>query len=71
MQNPTRDFVAIDRPQRWDHPLDPDMLTRDLGWMLEQPPFLTMNRDVFPSLSTLEDVLRHDCRILRFEPGTW
>ena len=69
MQNPTRDFVAIDRPQRWDHPLDPDMLTRDLGWMLEQPPFLTMNREVFPSHSTLEDVLRHDCRILRFEPG--
>ena len=61
--------IAIDRPVRWDHPLDPDMLTRDIGWILNQPPFSQMNPDVFPSHSSLKDVLRHDCRILRFEPG--
>jgi len=61
--------IAVDRPMRWDHPLDPEMLTRDIGWMLAQPPFSQMNPDVFPSHSSLEGVLRHDCRILRFEPS--
>ncbi len=61
--------VAVERPTRWDHPLDPEMLTRDLAWILGQPPFSKMNSDVFPSHSPLEDVLKNDCRILRFEPG--
>jgi len=69
MRTQTSDLVAIDRPLRWDHPLDPEMLTRDLQWMLDQPPFSQMNPDVFPSHSSLEGVLRHDCRILRYEPG--
>ncbi len=69
MRTQAIDQVAVDRPVRWDHPLDPDMLTRDLGWMLRQLPFSKMNSDVFPSHSSLEDVLRHDCRILRYEPG--
>jgi Fe-S-cluster-containing dehydrogenase component/CRP-like cAMP-binding protein len=66
---PSSEHIAIDRPVRWDHPLDPGMLTRDISWMLDQPPFSEMNRDVFPSHSSLEDVLRHDSRILRFDPG--
>lgn len=69
MKTVSSNLVEIDRPVRWDHPLDPEMLARDLDWMLEYPPFSKMNREVFPSHSTLEDVLRHDCRILRFEPG--
>ena len=69
MKTKPSDQIAIDRPERWDHPLDRDMLTRDVRWMLNQPPFSEMNPDVFPSHSSLEDVLRHDCRILRFEPG--
>jgi Fe-S-cluster-containing dehydrogenase component/CRP-like cAMP-binding protein len=63
------DTIAVDRPVRWDHPLDPEMLTRDIQWMLEQRPFSTMNRDLFPSYCSLEDILRHDCRVQRFEPG--
>jgi Fe-S-cluster-containing dehydrogenase component/CRP-like cAMP-binding protein len=69
MKTYSSNLVKIDRPVRWDHPLDPEMLSRDIGWMLEHPPFSTMNREVFPSHSSLEDVLRHDCRLLRFEPG--
>jgi Fe-S-cluster-containing dehydrogenase component/CRP-like cAMP-binding protein len=65
----SNDVVAIDRPVRWDHPLDPEMLHRDIDWILDQAPFSGMNLEVFPTHSTLEDVLRHDCRILRFEPG--
>lgn len=61
--------VAIDRPVRWNHPLDPEMLQRDLRWILDMPPFSDMNREVFQAHSSLEDVLKHDCRILRFEPG--
>lgn len=69
MKTHPSDLIAIDRPVRWDHPLDPEMLTRDIGWILNQSPFSEMNPDVFPSHSSLKDVLRHDCRILRFEPG--
>ena len=69
MKTHLSELIAIDRPVRWDHPLDPEMLTRDIGWILNQSPFSEMNPDVFPSHSSLKDVLRHDCRILRFEPG--
>ncbi|MEQ1828813.1 MAG: cyclic nucleotide-binding domain-containing protein, partial [Pirellula sp.] len=69
MKNKSSDLFAMDRPVRWDHPLDPEMIHRDIQWMLDQPPFSKMNPDLFPSHSSLEDVLRHDCRILRFEPG--
>ncbi len=69
MRTQSSDQIAIDRPVRWDHPLDPEMLQRDIRWMLDQPPFSEMNPDVFPSHSSLEDVIRHDCRILRYEPG--
>lgn len=62
-------LIAIDRPVRWDHPLSQEMLTRDIAWMLEQSPFADMNQEVFPSHCSLESVIRHDSRILRFEPG--
>jgi Fe-S-cluster-containing dehydrogenase component/CRP-like cAMP-binding protein len=45
------------------------MVTRDVSWMLRQAPFVDMNPDVFPSHSTLEDVIRHDCRIVSYQPG--
>ena len=69
MKTHSSDQIAMDRPVRWDHPLDPEMLTRAVGWILGQPPFSEMNSDVFPSHSSLEDILRHDCRILRYDPG--
>lgn len=69
MKNLSPELVAIDRPVRWDHPLDAQMLTRDIGWMLNQRPFSTMNPDLFSSSCSIENVLRHDSRILRFEPG--
>ncbi len=69
MRTPSTDQVAVERPVRWDHPLDREMLTRDIRWMLKTPPFSEMNADVFPSHGSLEDLIRHDCRILRYEPG--
>ncbi len=69
MRTPSTDQVAVERPVRWDHPLDRDMLNRDIQWMLKAPPFSEMNADVFPSHGSLEDLIRHDSRILRYEPG--
>lgn len=69
MKNLSPELVAVDRPVRWDHPLDTDMLTRDIRWMLDQHPFSSMNPDLFSSNCSIENVLRHDSRILRFEPG--
>lgn len=69
MRTPSTDQVAIERPVRWDHPLDREMVTRDIQWMLKVPPFSEMNPELFPTQGSLEDLIRHDTRILRYEPG--
>lgn len=61
--------VVRERPVRWDHPLDPEMLHRDIGWLLAQPPFSELNPNLFLSHGSLANILRHDARILRCEPG--
>ncbi len=61
--------VFRERPDRWDHPLDPEMLERDVSWLLTAPPFNQLNPRAFEAVGSLEQILRHDSRILRFEPG--
>lgn len=58
-----------ERPNRWEHPLDPEMVDRDLGWLLSVPPFNQLDPNAFAAVGSLEQILRHDSRILRFEPG--
>ena len=63
------DTVAIERPQRWDHPLDPSLESREVDWILSQPPFSLMDPKRFPKTSRLEDIIRNDMRILRYQAG--
>lgn len=58
-----------ERPDRWDHPLGPEMLQRDVSWLLGMPPFSQLNPEAFSAVGSLEQILQHDSRILRFEPG--
>lgn len=61
--------TAIERPGRWDHPLDPLMLDRDLQWLLGVEPFASMDRDRFSQSASLLDILKCDSRINRYEHG--
>lgn len=61
--------VYRERPDRWDHPMDPEMLGRDLSWVVATPPFDRLNPDFFATVGSLEQILKHDSRILRYEPG--
>lgn len=66
---PATATIAQERPVRWDHPLDPEMLHRDISWLLAQPPFAYLNPDVFKANGSLETILKHDARLVRYEPG--
>ena len=61
--------IAIERPKRWDHPLDPSMLLRDLDWLIASEPFASMNPDCFPKSTPLVEILKNDARISRYEHG--
>ncbi len=61
--------TAIERPQRWDHPLDPNMQDRDLEWILGMEPFASMDPSGFSQSASLMDILGCDTRINRYEHG--
>ena len=61
--------VEIERPKRWDHPLDPTMLLRDLDWLIASEPFASMNAGCFTSAAPLIEILKNDARISRYEHG--
>lgn len=62
--------TRIERPHRWGTPfgrlpLDDD----DLRAVLEHPRFAAIDAGRFPASASLEDLLRNDGRILRFDRG--
>lgn len=61
--------VAMQRPQRWDTPLDPDMTEAKVTGLLGLAPFNQMNAEAFTKKVPLRGVLRNDCRIHHFEKG--
>ncbi|KAA5541381.1 cyclic nucleotide-binding domain-containing protein [Roseiconus nitratireducens] len=61
--------IRVQRPSRWDQPLDASMSDADVAWLRTRGPFNTMNASSFPSATPLEGILRYDCRLHRAEPG--
>lgn len=61
--------VIINRPDRWDHPLDPNMDTSKATWLLKLPPFSAMDAGRFSADTPLLEILRNDCRILQLDAG--
>ncbi len=59
----------VNRPQRWDEPLDPAMGLLDLAPILARPPFDAINPASFPAAVPLEGILRNDARVRRYEAG--
>ncbi len=55
--------VAISRPVRWDHPLDPDLDPQIVRWLLTQPPFSQMDASSFSGSVPLADILKNDSKL--------
>ncbi|MCA9194658.1 MAG: cyclic nucleotide-binding domain-containing protein [Planctomycetales bacterium] len=62
-------MISVERPDRWDHPLDPGISDQTLDWLSVQHPFARMDADRFARTAPLRDVLKNDCRLLEFEKG--
>ena len=63
---------TIERPQRWDQPLDPDLTparAARLAQLMSLEPFASMDPDSFSKKLPLKGILQNDCRILDFEKG--
>ncbi len=61
--------VEIERPDRWDHPLDPQMPEECVASLLNTPPFSLMDERRFAQTATLAEILRNDARLLNLSAG--
>ena len=61
--------LAIDRPQRWDQPFDPEMSDADVERMLSLKAFQAIDATAFPKGQSLRDIIKYDARIRRFQRG--
>ena len=65
MVNPT----VIERPSRWDSPLDPDMSEADIDRILATGPFANIDPNDFPATASLRDIIRNDTRLDWYSNG--
>ncbi len=56
-------------PKRWDESFGPNMNQAMVDRILEVPPFKDMDPKAFSSATPLRDILLHDTRIVRYQPG--
>ena len=63
------DAIQLERPDRWDHPLDASMSLESVRWLLKQHPFAGMDHDRFADTAPLIDILRNDSRLHVYKPG--
>jgi len=61
--------VVIQRPQRWDNPLDPDLSEEDIERMMALDLFRSMDPDDFPPTASLRDIVRNDTRLIQYQRG--
>lgn len=61
--------TVVQRPGRWDEPLDTSMTNADVAWLRTRSPFGEMDLSSFPRATPLDGILRYDCRLHRVEPG--
>lgn len=63
------DVATMARPQRWDLPFDPNMDEAALSMLLSRPEFSGIDAARFPPSMPLEDILRNDCRLIKYDAG--
>ncbi len=55
--------IAISRPVRWDHPLDPELSPEIARWLLTQSPFCDIDSTSFSGQAPLVDILQNDSKL--------
>lgn len=63
------EHVSVQRPRRWDAPLDPEMQEENVDQLLKIAPFNAMDETAFAKATPLRGILRNDCRISVFQEG--
>lgn len=61
--------VVVQRPERWDHPLDPNMPETVVESLLATTPFSQMDERRFAQSVSLRAILKHDARLLQLNTG--
>ena len=61
--------IEVQRPDRWDHPLDPSTSDASIESLLKLPPFSLMDERRFAQTATLADILKNDSRLLDLKSG--
>ena len=61
--------VSVQRPQRWDAPLDPEMQDEQVDRLMSIAPFKSMDEAAFSKALPLRGILKNDCRISVYEEG--
>lgn len=64
-----QELVEVQRPDRWDHPLDPNTSPATIELLLKLPPFSKMDERRFAKTASLADILRNDSRLLELKAG--
>lgn len=63
------EVVLVERPQRWDHPMDPNLSASAVNWLMKLPPFCEMEASRFSAFTPLSDILQNDCRLIELRQG--
>ena len=61
--------LAINRPQRWDEPFDPNMSEADVDRVLALDVFQNIDAPSFPKNQALRDIIKYDARLQRYQRG--
>ncbi len=64
-----QESVEVQRPDRWDHPLDPSTSDAAVEQLLKMPPFSKMDERRFAQTASLADILKNDSRLLDLRSG--
>ena len=61
--------ATMERPQRWDSPFAPDLSDTEVKMLLERPEIAAIDSSRFPASTSLEGIIKNDCRLGRYHPG--
>ena len=61
--------VAIQRPERWDNPFNPDMSESEVDKIMELDMFRDMDTSKFSETVSLRNIIRNDTRIRHYKQG--
>jgi Fe-S-cluster-containing dehydrogenase component len=61
--------TIIEKPQRWDQPLDPQATDDIASKLMQVEPFASMDESAFSKNIPLRGILKNDCRLIEFNKG--